>query len=238
MSSTSPMARLKAQLIRDFDIRQVLRQHIADEHADEPDTLVIDELTLPLQDVRADLAAVNGMLHGYEIKSDRDTLARLPGQAEAYNRTFDTMTLVATRRHTDAARITIPSWWGIIEARGANGTIELHRRRRSRPNPSVTATAIVGLLWRGEVLDALEELNLAAGLRTKSRRILCCHLAQNISLNQLKVIVRTKLKSRENWRVAPSPFRDGDLSRFAAKSLRCQANRDWLLSQKSPRRQH
>ena len=49
--------------------------------------------------VRIDVAVLNGEMCGYEIKSDRDTLERLPFQIEIYSKEFDKLTLVVGRRH-------------------------------------------------------------------------------------------------------------------------------------------
>ena len=70
--------------MRDIDIRRRLR---ADErlHPWDSNTRIVEELGLCQGVARVDLAVVNGTIHGYEIKSERDTLTRLSGQAEIYN---------------------------------------------------------------------------------------------------------------------------------------------------------
>src|SRR4051812_45593489 len=80
--------------MRDYDIRQELRQRLRKEHEGDPETLVIEELGLCQGQVRADIAVINGFMHGYEIKSERDTLERLPRQREVYEQCFDAVTLV------------------------------------------------------------------------------------------------------------------------------------------------
>jgi len=59
---------------------------------------------------------INGELHGFELKSERDTLARLEDQAELYSQVFDRMTLIIAKRHLEKAVPKIPRWWGIIAA--------------------------------------------------------------------------------------------------------------------------
>jgi hypothetical protein len=46
---------------------------------------MLDEFGLEHGEVRVDVAVINGELHGYEIKSERDTLERLPRQVKAYS---------------------------------------------------------------------------------------------------------------------------------------------------------
>ncbi len=66
----------KDVVLGDSDIRAVLRSRLFLKHPDEADTVVIEELGLCRGQVRVDVAVVNGLLHGYEIKSDRDSLRR------------------------------------------------------------------------------------------------------------------------------------------------------------------
>jgi hypothetical protein len=102
--------------LRDQEIRAALRAKLKAIHADESDTAIIDELSLCQGNARVDVAVVNGSFSGYEIKSDRDTLARLPNQLAAYEQCFDTMTMVVGKKHVAKCRATLPEWWGIWEA--------------------------------------------------------------------------------------------------------------------------
>lgn len=67
--------------MRDRDVRQALHRKVLKEHHGDADTLVLDELGLRHGTCRVDIAVVNGYLHGYEIKSDSDTLERLPARS-------------------------------------------------------------------------------------------------------------------------------------------------------------
>jgi hypothetical protein len=44
--------------------------------------------------VFVDVAVINGEIHGYELKSERDTLERLPRQVEVYSAVLGRATLV------------------------------------------------------------------------------------------------------------------------------------------------
>ncbi len=66
--------------LADSDIRPLLREWLRARHEGDPETVILDELGICRGRVRIDLTVVNGLLHGYEIKSDRDTLARLATQ--------------------------------------------------------------------------------------------------------------------------------------------------------------
>jgi hypothetical protein len=63
----------------DSDIRKLLLSHLSSQDEDNP-SLVVEELGLNQGDARIDVAVVNGHLHGYEIKSDRDSLRRFHRQ--------------------------------------------------------------------------------------------------------------------------------------------------------------
>src|SRR3989338_2418714 len=75
---------------------------------------IFEEFGVSHGTARIDFAIVNGVMHGYEIKSDRDTLDRLPEQMKQYNTVFDKMTLVVCKKHLYHAVNAVPSWWGII----------------------------------------------------------------------------------------------------------------------------
>src|SRR3989338_11292875 len=77
---------------------------------------IFEEFGVSHGTARIDFAIVNGVMHGYEIKSDRDTLDRLPDQMREYNAVFDKMTLVVGRHHLYEALAIIPEWCGIILA--------------------------------------------------------------------------------------------------------------------------
>jgi hypothetical protein len=50
-------------------------------------------------DRKADLVILNGTATAYEIKSERDSLARLPWQLEAYSRVFPKLVVIAAENH-------------------------------------------------------------------------------------------------------------------------------------------
>lgn len=196
--------------MRDRDIRAALRNSLRLAHQNEPDTLFIDELGLCQGIVRVDFAVINGSLNGYEIKSDMDTLDRLPGQQAVYNKTLNTVTIVASGGHIPKITKMVPGWWGITEAVDGECGIELRQVRKASPNPYIDPFAVAQLLWRDEVLSILEELHLHKGIQHKPRRILWEKLIENRSVDELCQLVRRKLKVRNNWRAAASPALNDD----------------------------
>ena len=176
-------------------------------HPRDPDTRIVEELGLCQGIARVDLAVVNGTIHGYEIKSERDTLARLPGQAEVYNRVLDHVTIVTALTHADDIRAFVPEWWGIWTVLDDQGEVRLEPLRDSARNPEVSAFALAQLLWRDEALQALADRGLAAGMRSKTRQSIWRRLAAELTLEDLGQVVRERIKSRNSaWRSLEPPM--------------------------------
>jgi hypothetical protein len=191
--------------MRDIDIRKKLR---TDErlHFGEPDTRIVEELGLCQGIARVDVAVVNGHIHGYEIKSERDTLVRLPGQIDIYNRALDFVTIVTSSGHTEKTTKAVPSWWGIWTAVQTEGEVRLEVSRAHDQNPDISPFAVAQLLWRDEALQELDKLDLANGLRSKPRQELWRRLASELSPQDLGKIVRERLKQRDSsWRSLKLP---------------------------------
>jgi len=200
------------QLLNDAEIRELLVPLIHREHRGASDFVCLPEFAIFGGANRADFAALNGVSHGYEIKSDKDTLERLPAQIDAYSAVFDQATLVSAPRHLDSAVSMIPQWWGVIEVRLEQPHPYLQRVRKSSANPSPNAVAIASLLWRDEALDLLMKLGLDAGVRSKPNQALIERLAERVTLANLSAHVRQILRARGDWRSAARLRRCGDSS--------------------------
>lgn len=192
--------------MRDMDVRRALKREVLKRHEKDADTLVLHELGLRHGIARVDIAVVNGSLHGYEIKSDADTLERLPSQIETYSAVLDKATLVVGERHAEKAIALLPSWWGIkIATVGPRGGISLHQETHGRMNPSVDPVAVAELLWRPEVAEILRGLGYPEKDLRKPRAALYRELASAVLLDELRYTIRRMLKRRERWRGQPQP---------------------------------
>jgi len=151
---------------------------------------------------RIDIAVINGIMHGYEIKSDRDTLKRLSEQMNEYNGVFDKITLVVGKCHLYNAINIIPDWWGIVIAKiDINKNVVFHTIREADYNPEQKGVSIARLLWREEALKILEDQNKAIGFRSKPRNLIYERLASVLDEETLKDKVKnTLLVSRKDWR--------------------------------------
>ena len=104
-------------------------------HEGEEDVVFMEELGLCRGEVRVDVAVVNSALHGYEIKSDRDSLRRLSNQVVLYGRVLDRATLVVGERHADDASALVPEWWALLRARVTSAGIVFDAPPRGAREP-------------------------------------------------------------------------------------------------------
>jgi hypothetical protein len=185
-------------------IRTALKEELHEVHKEDPGALIIEEMGVTHGAARVDMAVVNGMIHGYELKSDLDTLRRLPEQMKAYNSVFDQVTLVVGKQHIYEAINAVPEWWGITIAKitSSNGFVSFCTIREAEENPDKDSVAIAGLLWRDEALHLLDEAGCAEGIRSKSRQVLYERLAVVFDQPTLQTKVRECLSARTMWRFA------------------------------------
>ncbi|WP_366294484.1 sce7726 family protein [Paenibacillus sp. AN1007] len=187
---------------RDVDIRASLHLMLNKEHENEPDTLILNELSLCQGDARIDVAVVNGAINGYEIKSESDTLARLPIQSEFYNKVFDKVTILSASKYIEGINEIVPEWWGITQAeKEEDGVVHFFVVREPQQNENVDSLSLAQLLWRDEAITILKERGLHKGLLSKPRTVLWSALAEMIPVKELQDEVRKTLKARSNWRV-------------------------------------
>jgi hypothetical protein len=173
-------------------VRVALREHLLAPRKRVP--TAVDEFWVPQSNERADLALIGGDLSGYEIKTERDTLRRLPRQAAAYGRVFDRCTVVIGPRHTSGAIGLLPDWWGIVEV-SVNGHVSFDQIRMARQNADVDPETLVRLLWRSEVQAALARLNVEVA-PSATRGTMWRLLLERADVRELRMIVRRALRQR------------------------------------------
>lgn len=189
----------------DEEIRAVLMYTLRRRNRHDPDAAVLEEVGLCRGQVFVDVAVVNGCFHGYEIKSDKDSLRRLRGQSTVYGQVLDRVTLVSGIRHIVDAVAIVPDWWEIQTAEPHAKGIRLKRLRPGRKNPAQDSRAIVELLWSSDALTLLEDRGAIRGFRNRPRSEVWDRVCQLYSLSEIAGAVRTRLKAREAHRVAPPP---------------------------------
>lgn len=181
--------------MRDKDLRDALRDELFAQHGCDRHTVILEEFAVCHGSARIDLAVVNGLLHGFELKSDSDTLSRLPQQIRAFAPVFDRVTLVLGERHIRQALELIPEWWGVRLARTSCGRMIFRDLKLPLNNPQAEPRALVRLLWREEAVALLRQ----CGSRTSGRQNRADvyeEIVQKVQLHELRSHVRESIKGR------------------------------------------
>lgn len=201
--------------MRDIDIRNILRHIFQQKYDGDSDTFVIEEMGLCQGDARIDVAVVNGSIHGYEIKSEKDTLKRLSGQQVIYSKVLDYVTVVACSRHLSKVEKSVPHWWGLNEVIHKNGKIQIVKIRPHQENTGIDPNALVQLLWRDEAIDILRKRNMHKGVLSKPRKLAWKRLINVLTIDELRTEVRETIKRRQFLRFAQIPKLDDALYLYA-----------------------
>lgn len=159
---------------------------------------VLAEVGLEHGRVRTDLLLLGpDVLHGLELKSERDNLARLPAQVRAYSAALDFCTLAVDERHLEQAHAILPNWWGLLVATRRQ-RLHLLPVRAPEPNPDVEPLSCARLLWRPEVLIELRRAGVRGPLKGPGER-LRRQLVALLPGDELRARVRMVLAERQGW---------------------------------------
>ena len=186
-------------ILRDKDIREPFHNWLREKHPDLLDTKIFHEFPIPRPSARVDIAVVNGQLSGFEIKSDADTLGRLPRQVASFNCVFDRMAIVTTRRHLDSVLRIVPEWWGVCVARD-DGTFK--ERRKGRVNRKQNIKSVLYLLSKEELLFAVDCCGNVNCRKSDRRDQIVSAIADSIPYKEILDTVRLSLKRRESSSVS------------------------------------
>lgn len=190
----------------DRDIRAMVHAALAPQQA--AGARVVDELSVYWGEARVDVADIGpGHIEGWEIKSDHDSLGRLPSQVSIYVGVFDRMVLVTGDRYLGLAPTLVPSWWGLSRATPTG----LETVRAPLRNPDQRAYPLASLLWRDELLGVLAAAGLDKGHRSKAKPTLCYLLGDLLPLPRVREAVLAAIHARKGWpeeqRAKPRPAR-------------------------------
>lgn len=173
-------ARLKAAVID----RLMSSSHVND------DAVLISEMTVANWSRRADLVLANGSLWAFEIKSEADSLSRLPGQLQTFRSHFEKLTLVVASRFENKVLNSLPEGAGLWVAESDGKLVE-----RIRPKlVALSAEASISLMTADELrrLVGSRVLEAAANLR----RPALVELASSLEVTDLAVAARKAVKAR------------------------------------------
>lgn len=181
-------------MIGDAQIREAIHQEI---RGRRPSTIVVNELKVCNGKSIVDLAILGkSLLHGIEIKSDKDTLNRLPDQAADYNKVFDFMTIVLGRTHYEKAIKIIPEWWNVWVADYENETVLLSEVRKGKRNWNVDSFSLSQFFWREEALEIMAKEGILDGMKTKRKWLLWDKIATSLSTESIYSHVKDTLQNR------------------------------------------
>jgi len=189
------------QQTTDVEIRSALHgKKLRRDHRNS-ETLVVDELGLAHGKGRVDVAVLNGWLHGYEIKSSRDTTRRLETQVELYARCLEKVTIISAESHTKDVMRLCPNYFGVIEVRkGERGGMSFQTIRKERLNPDVDPYFIAHLLWKDEALNISIEVGIQEANARLSRQELYRLLSKTLPQRELFKWIKSSIMSRDTWR--------------------------------------
>lgn len=189
-----------AEPLNDERIRRALHATVLAPHHEGEAAVVVDEAAVYGNVL--DVLVVARELHGYEIKSDRDTLRRLQQQAACYGAHLHRMTLVVGERHRDKAIAIIPDWWGVLTARELEGSVVFEATREAGDNPQGDRLRLDRFLWRPEAWAAVQALGLARGKSAWSGAKLSKFLHETLEPAALRAVVVEAMRGRGSWRNA------------------------------------
>ena len=221
-------------ITRDPDIRSVLMCELGKEFSNPSHDLILEEFGC--KTVRIDVAVVNGSLHGFEIKSDSDSLIRLGAQVDQYGRIFDFMTLICGRKLFSAARKVVPDWWGLRLARIENGAVTLAEIRRPKQNRFQDKAALARMLWKDEALRCLRRKGYKNVTSKNSAQEIWDEAAKRLEVRTLADEARFAIKARGGSGFVKRSIQGGGLCTIESIALldHYSENLEWLLSQLSP----
>ncbi len=181
--------------MREGEIKDLLRCRLTNEG-----TFCVEELPICGHVARADIVAIADSLAGYEVKSEYDSLSRLPNQCKAYDQVFEYSTLVVAANHLAEARAIIPKRWGIIKV--PTDSEELVEIRKPKRNKEVCGNAVAEFFWQRELIEILSSIESFELRKSWTRKRLRKEVVNAIAPLELAGVAASKMRFRQRWRAA------------------------------------
>jgi len=185
--------------MNDLVIRKALVDFLVKTKSD-PNTIIVSEMGLSEGKAIVDVASINGVMCGYEIKSDVDSLYRLEKQIHTYKNYFQKITVVTTKTHLAKIRKNYPNWLGLMLAYEEGGIVCIKQLRQPKYNRQTSKQEISSLLWRDEVKTLLA-LRGIKGISNAPRHQLWEVISDLCSEDELIGVVKETMRSRRSWQV-------------------------------------
>ncbi len=182
-------------------VRSAFHQKVLQYAHDCDDTFVIDELGIKNGNYRADIAVFNGKIVGYEIKTQNDTLNRLPSQAIAYSQIFNEAFLIVSENHLENALEIVPGWWGVYLIKPATeNDYQFDCIRAALSNTNQDAFSMAQLLWKDEALEIANTIFNCKIKASTTRQEIYSAISAVCHAIDLEEIIIKYIKKREKWR--------------------------------------
>ncbi len=183
--------------MNDPEIREVIKKQFLQKYKNPDFSIVLEEVGILNGSSIIDIAVFSKAYNlGFEIKSAKDSLVRLPKQLVDYLQVFDYLTVITQPSHLDDVLSLVPSFVGIILVYD-NGTFDYVRNPTF--NSSLKKEKLIKLLWRDEVYSFLRAnnfKNISKLSNAKVKKMAC----DNFSLQAIRELVFNTLKNRTNWK--------------------------------------
>lgn len=179
-------------------VRPKLREYLAVMYGG---SYVYEELAIDKGRTVADIAIFSRSENiGLEIKSGKDTFARLPKQIQSYDKFFTRNYIVIDDNHLERAEKTVPRYWGIILAYHDGDDVVIELYRDASVNPKQSKRILLEVLWKAETTTLLKKYGSYKGM--SNTRLSRRYTVLNARLNLHEVLndVYTLLPLRENWK--------------------------------------
>jgi hypothetical protein len=185
--------------MRDLDLRRALTATVTRKLGSTPHVLVPEVDIRWSVPARADALLVSDRICGFEIKSDVDSLARLPRQVLAYGQVVERAYLLVGEKYRERATAIVPEWWAIWAASWAGDDVRVRQVRAGRLNPDINPLAVTTFLSREQLtrtLNDLGEKRLSSVPVDDLRGLLVARLGARRTV----AVARGHLLDREDWR--------------------------------------
>jgi len=158
------------------------------------DSIAIPEYVVDDFSARADLSLVNGCLTAIEIKSDSDSLDRLPSQLQTYTKCFHKVSVVCGPKHTHKVLGMIPRRVGVAEISAGGQLIWVREPQRRH----VTKAGLLPHLLRDELAMLARKASITTGGMTRSKleRVLVATYTRDELCDEVLLCLKNRFN---NW---------------------------------------
>lgn len=205
--STPRVIRAKADFLEDDAeeltepaIRALVKSRLSRLMPNASSALMVEEMEVCSGRARVDFAVIGDELIGIEIKGPKDTVARLPRQAQAYSQCFDLVVLVVHESLCCRAKMLIPNWWGVVSGQKVGNRIRYQFQRLPEKNPHHNIEQLLALLWRNELDELLKGYLGFVSLPREPKRAVRMRLMAEVDAAELHKASLLKLRERKDWR--------------------------------------